>query len=201
VKRVIPLNSWKEIEGGASPSPPEPPELKDARFQELLSRYGAFLRRTVARMVAGAGISFEDVEQDARIELWRALQNEREISHPSSYVHKVAITAALRAIRRAKARRETHLEEEGFDSLPNAARLPDPEVLARRHETLRKLDEALSRLPENRRLAVTLHLRGLTTAEIGDILGWSEPKARNLVHRGLKDLRRELLAEGIDDRA
>jgi RNA polymerase sigma-70 factor (ECF subfamily) len=198
VKRVIPLNSWKEIDGGASPSPPEP---KDARFQELLSRYGAFLSRTIARMMAGAGgISFEDVEQDARIELWRALQNEREISHPSSYVHKVAITAALRAIRRAKARRETPLEEEGFDSLPNAARLPDPEVLARRHETLRKLDEALSRLPENRRLAVSLHLRGMSTAEIGDILGWSEPKSRNLVHRGLKDLRRELLAEGIDDR-
>jgi RNA polymerase sigma-70 factor (ECF subfamily) len=147
------------------------------------------------------GISFEDVEQEARVALWRALQNEREITHPTSYIHKVAITAALRAIRRAKARRETYLEEEGFDHLPNAARPPDPEVLARRHETLRKLDGALSRLTENRRLAVSLHLRGLTTDEIADILGWSEPKSRNLVHRGLIDLRRELLAEGIDEGA
>jgi DNA-directed RNA polymerase specialized sigma24 family protein len=40
----------------------------------------------------------------------------------------------------------------------------------------------------------------MTSAEIGEILGWSEPKARNLVHRGLKDLRRELLVEGIDRR-
>jgi DNA-directed RNA polymerase specialized sigma24 family protein len=38
----------------------------------------------------------------------------------------------------------------------------------------------------------------MTTAEIGEILGWSEAKSRNLVHRGLKDLRRELRAEGID---
>lgn len=198
MKRVIPLNSWKEIEGGASPSSPEP---KDARFQELLSRYGAFLRRTIARMMSGAGgASFEDVEQDARIELWRALQGERKIAHPTSYIYRVAVTAALRAIRRAKTRRETPLAEEGFDGLPNTASLPDPEDLARGHETLRKLDSALSRLPENRRLAVSLHLRGMTTEEIGEILGWSEPKARNLVHRGLKDLRRELAAEGIDHR-
>jgi len=146
------------------------------------------------------GISFEDVEQEARVELWRALQNEREIAHPASYIYKVAVTSALRAIRRAKARRETYLEEEAFDRLPNTPRPPDPEGLARRQETLRKLDGALSRLPANRRLAVSLHLRGMTSAEIGEILGWSEPKARNLVHRGLKDLRRELLVEGIDQR-
>jgi RNA polymerase sigma-70 factor (ECF subfamily) len=192
VKRVIPLDSWKEVA-----TPPG-----DARFEELLSRYGAFLRRTVARMLPGVGgVALDDVEQEARVELWRALRNEREISYPASYIHKVALTAALRAIRRAKARRETPLElleEAGLDGLPGQARPPDPEGLARRQETLRKLDSALSRLPENRRLAVSLHLRGMTTAEIGGILGWSEPKARNLVHRGLKDLRRELLAEGID---
>ena len=196
MKRVVPLNSWKKNDASGSPSP------ADARFEELLSRYGSFLRRSVARMLPGVeGVSFEDVEQEARVELWRALQREREISYPASYIYKVAITAALRAIRRAKARRETHLEEEAFDSLPNAPRLPDPEGLARRHEMLRKMDGALSRLAENRRLAVSLHLRGMTTVEIGEILGWSEAKSRNLVHRGLKDLRRELLAEGIDDRS
>jgi hypothetical protein len=30
-------------------------------------------------------------------------------------------------------------------------------------------------------------------------LGWSEPKARNLVHRGLKDLRAFLCSMGIED--
>jgi RNA polymerase sigma-70 factor (ECF subfamily) len=195
VKLVAPLNSWKDVDPSGASSP------ADARFEELLSRYGAFLRKTIARMVPGVeGIALDDVEQEARIELWRALRSEREISYPSSYIHRVAITAALRAIRRAKARRETALEEQAADSLlPNAPQLTDPERLARRQETLRKLDDALSRLPENRRLAVSLHLRGMTTTEIGEILGWSEAKSRNLVHRGLKDLRRELLAEGIDE--
>jgi hypothetical protein len=29
-------------------------------------------------------------------------------------------------------------------------------------------------------------------------MGWSEPKARNLVYRGLKDLRGELRSAGIE---
>jgi RNA polymerase sigma-70 factor (ECF subfamily) len=53
-------------------------------------------------------------------------------------------------------------------------------------------------LTENRRITVGLYLQGMTTEEIGGLLGWSEAKARNLVYRGLKDLRRELRALGID---
>jgi DNA-directed RNA polymerase specialized sigma24 family protein len=56
----------------------------------------------------------------------------------------------------------------------------------------------MARLPENRRLAVGLHLRGMTTDEIADLMEWSEPKARNLVYRGLKDLRGELRDMGVE---
>jgi DNA-directed RNA polymerase specialized sigma24 family protein len=38
----------------------------------------------------------------------------------------------------------------------------------------------------------------MTSEEIGELMGWSEPKARNLAYRGLKDLRHELRAEGIE---
>ena len=33
--------------------------------------------------------------------------------------------------------------------------------------------------------------------EVGRLLGWSESKARNLVYRGLRDLRAALKREGI----
>ena len=42
------------------------------------------------------------------------------------------------------------------------------------------------------------HPDGMTTQEIADILGWSEPKARNLVYRGLGELRKHLRDEGIE---
>jgi len=73
-----------------------------------------------------------------------------------------------------------------------------PYAVAERREWVRKIDRAMTRLAENRRRAVGLHLRGRTTQEIAGMLGWSEPKARNLVHRGLRDLRGHLRSEGID---
>ena len=73
-----------------------------------------------------------------------------------------------------------------------------PEALAEQSELIAKIEQALARLPENRRLAVGLYLKGMSTEEISDLMEWSEPKARNLAYRGLKDLRNELRAEGIE---
>jgi RNA polymerase sigma factor (sigma-70 family) len=177
----------------------------EARLLDLLARYGSFLRRTIVKLCpTSIGLSFEDIEQDARVRLWNALKSEREITYPGSYIYKVAVSATIRAIRRAKARREEHLRDPepgdsgGAGDALAASPEQSPEAIAERREWLRKIDAALGCLPQNRQLAVGLHLQGLTTREIGDILGWTEPKARNLVHRGLKDLRSHLRAAGID---
>jgi len=45
---------------------------------------------------------------------------------------------------------------------------------------------------------VTFHLQGLSIQEIADRLKWSQPKARNLIYRGLDEVRRQLRAEGIE---
>jgi RNA polymerase sigma factor (sigma-70 family) len=193
-----------------SPEPPDPadeqpPRMRDARLQDLLSRHGDLLRRTIAKVCPQAmGLSVEEIEQDARVRLWSALKSERDIVHPVSYIYKVAVSATLRAIRRVKARREDQLQEAdvGHDRAPSDAlrTRPDasPDAVAERREWLRKIDVALTHLAENRRRAARLHLRGMTTQEIADFLGWSEPKARNLVHRGLRDLRSRLRLEGIE---
>jgi RNA polymerase sigma factor (sigma-70 family) len=161
------------------------------------------LRSTIARVCPQAlGLSCDDIEQEARISLWKALGSEREIAFPVSYIRKVAISATLRAIRRAKARREESLPEEGepqyFSAPIHGVPADTPYTAAERSELRQKIVVALGRLQENRRLAVGLHLKGLTTLEIGKLLNWSEPKARNLVHRGLKDLRASLRDLGVE---
>jgi RNA polymerase sigma factor (sigma-70 family) len=177
---------------------------RDARLHELLTRHGDLLRRTIAKVCPRAmGLSVEEIEQDARVRLWSALRNERDIIHPVSYIYKVGVSATLRAIRRTKARREDQFQDDdtAHDGGPadELRSHPDhsPHAVAERREWVRKIDRAMTRLAENRRRAVGLHLRGMTTREIGRMLGWSEPKARNLVHRGLRDLRGHLRSEGI----
>ena len=61
-----------------------------------------------------------------------------------------------------------------------------------------KVRGAFGRIAEDRRRATLLHLEGMTPQEIADVTGWSEPRARHLAYRGLKDLRQQLKAEGVE---
>src|SRR5206468_481750 len=107
--------------------------------------------------------------------------------------------------RRVKARREESLyfsseEENNEEEIRPLAANPDasPDRIVEQKQTMQKVAAALARLPDNRRRAVGLHLEGWSSQEIGDLLGWTEAKARNLLYRGLGDLRERLKAGGID---
>ncbi len=72
-----------------------------------------------------------------------------------------------------------------------------PSVQAEKNEQLLRLADALERLPEDQREAVTLHhLHGFTLAELAAHLGRSEAAAAGLLHRGIKKLRGLLRDEG-----
>jgi RNA polymerase sigma-70 factor (ECF subfamily) len=42
-----------------------------------------------------------------------------------------------------------------------------------------------------------MHLMGHTREEIAELMGWTDAKTRNLLYRGMADLRERLLAEGV----
>ena len=80
-----------------------------------------------------------------------------------------------------------------------AADQPSPSQQAVRHEELRRLAEALARLPEDQRQAIELHhLHGLPVEEVARTLGRSESATGGLLRRGLKRLR-ELMREPTGD--
>ena len=149
----------------------KPPLEIEARFNAILEEYGKFLRRTVVRLCPkDLGLDFNDIEQEARLRLWRALQSEREITDLASYLYKIAATATIDALRRAKAKREQQFEATHGEE-PEAGDLPaplvshpghSPERLAEQQELMRKIAAALARLAENRRRAVGLYLEGMT---------------------------------------
>lgn len=178
----------------------------EERFNALLDEFGQLLRRAILRHCPrNLGLQFDDIEQEARLRLWRALEREREITNHASYLYRIAATATIDAMRRAQARQEEQLHkarEEGVeesDAVALPAPLKDsPERVAESREVVEKVRTALARLPDARRRAVGMYLQGMSSQDIGDLLGWTEAKSRNLVYRGLKELRMSLRAEGID---
>jgi RNA polymerase sigma-70 factor (ECF subfamily) len=62
-------------------------------------------------------------------------------------------------------------------------------------EALERIAKAVDSLPEARRAVVRMHLAGYDRSEIAGLLNWSEGKTRNLLYRGLADLREQLETE------
>jgi len=163
------------------------------------------LRRDVARAVARLCPRWDAARRDDLVQAGvmrvmqltakRAEAGEGNQSMGSSYLYKVSYSVLVDEIRRQRRRHETDLEEDGVASAAIARE--DPERTAASREVGRGIQDCLSRMKRERRLAVTLHLQGHTVPEAARILEWAVKQTENLVYRGLADLRECLMAKGI----
>lgn len=178
------------------------PSEAEVRFNAIVEEYGKLLRDVISNLCPkDMGLDFDDIEQEARLKLWRAIKSEREIRNLPSYVYRIAFTTTIDAMRKVQDRREEQMqlietEEEPVLQIASEEALPDQ--LAEQQQLIEKVEQALALLPPDRRRVVGLYLGGMTSREIGEILGWSEPKARNLLYRGLKTLRKYLRLAGVE---
>jgi RNA polymerase sigma factor (sigma-70 family) len=171
-------------------------------LEALLDRYSSTVRR-LARQRGLQEHEVDEVFQEVRIRLWKALgEKERIETVKASYVHRATMSAALDLIRQRREKEQPlgAVEMRGSSQgnpVAVAAPVHGPEAELARGRIRDALAAALEALPERRQVPVRMHLLGYGTLETAKILGWSEPTARNLLHRGLADLRRELLDRGV----
>jgi RNA polymerase sigma factor (sigma-70 family) len=169
-----------------------------AALERIMTRFGRMVRSVGRRRGLGEA-ELEELVQDVRIRLWRALAGSEKIEQvQSSYVYRAAMSAALDMIRRSRARAAESLEP--AHDLGNGPAAPEPcrpDAELERRELAARIDAAIAELAEPRDVVVRLYLSGYDRAEIASLLGWTEPKVRNLLYRGLADLRVLLIHEGI----
>ena len=174
----------------------------EIRFNSILAAHGKLLRGAIFSYCSGRpGLDVDDILQETYIRVWRALSSGSNIQNYPSYLHRVATAAAIDAVRRKRVRREEqaefrHQPHDAPDRALQCADIADPQASpedAAGGTRLRgMMRAALRRLPESRRRAVLLHLQELSVLEIAGVTGWSEPKTRNLLYRGLSALRNDL---------
>jgi RNA polymerase sigma factor (sigma-70 family) len=169
-------------------------EPGSAAITAAVERWGGLIRRAAIRHGL-VGPDIEEVVQDLRIRLWRALgrPSEKNPTESASYMYRAAMSAALDLLRRRRAGplgRPVPLEVVSETLVVKGGEPADDEAAQ-----IAALARALDRLLTDRRIAVRLHLSGKSRDEITAVTGWSEAKARNLLYRGLADLK-AILSEG-----
>jgi RNA polymerase sigma-70 factor (ECF subfamily) len=145
----------------------------------------------------------DEVMQEVRIRLWHASQGSEKIAQvPASYVYRTAVSAALDILRRRRARgaeRTVPLDdrEDGGETPGVTPAVSGPDAAVEASELAAQVTQAIETIPASRRPVVRMYLAGYPREEIASLMGWSEAKTRNLLYRGLADLRERLTERGI----
>lgn len=174
--------------------------ISECEFRQLWREYGARVRAVIAgNRLLDPATTPEDIEQEVMLRLWQVLSGETQIEHSASYIRRVTHSALIDAVRRAQvretSRRNSNVDVEAVAQ--NNASPNDGERAVYRQELQDVIDVAMGRLKENRRRAVALRLNGLTAVEIARLCGWPKAKTRNLIYRGLAQVREHLTEQGI----
>lgn len=187
------------VHSGPTPAPPasSPEREVSHALRDLIQRFDGFIRRTAARHGL-SGSDLDEVVQDLQVRIWKSFGTSEAIRRANAnYMQRAAVSASLDIIRRRRALKHqaTSLDDVAPHALTDRARPVDERVAG--DETARAVHEALGGLQESRRAVVRMYLAGYDRFEIAELLGWTEGKTRNLIYRGLEDLRQILAARGI----
>jgi RNA polymerase sigma-70 factor (ECF subfamily) len=178
----------------------------DAAFEELVRSASPRLLSTLRRMLR-SDEDARDALQETFLAAFRALPRFEGQSKLSTWLHRIAVNAALMKLRSRRRRPEESIDEllprfesDGHFERGSApvGRLVDEEVgEARRRAAVRRCIDAL---PESHRLVIVLRdVEGLGTEETARQLGISADAAKMRLHRARQALRTLLERELGDD--
>jgi RNA polymerase sigma-70 factor (ECF subfamily) len=176
----------------AASQPPSP--------EEIVRDYAARVYHLVRRLL-GNEADAEDVTQEALLQAIRKLHTFRGESSFSTWLHKLAVNAAL-AHRRKQASRDVHrvpdlggelFHGNGHHATPIRPWSVTPEETVLNRESQQQIETAIARLPEGyREVYVLADVEGLANAEIGEILELGVPAVKSRLHRARLMMRNAL---------
>jgi RNA polymerase sigma-70 factor (ECF subfamily) len=160
------------------------PDAFHAVLQERSGRwYNACLRITRDADLAA------DAVQDALMKAWQRREEFRGDAALDSWIHRIALNAAIDLIRRRKTRAEDELDEEGFEAAPASA----PESEYARDALVKDLSVAMQRLSDMERQVFLLkHIEGWRLDEIAESLQTSINGVKHSLFRATRKLRVDL---------
>jgi RNA polymerase sigma-70 factor (ECF subfamily) len=172
------------------------PKIAAEELAVLVENFSRSIKAAVSKSgLERRGIDPEDIIQEVRIKVWKRFGHEKDISFSPLYIQRVINSTLIDSIRTV--RRQERLIRQAKQTLMFEQRdiIEDPP----QENIFREwVGQAVESLLESRRKVVKLFLMDLTLAEMSSSLNWSRDKTRNLLYRGLSDLKEKLRDRGIE---
>lgn len=147
-----------------------------------------------ATPIFGCRARAEDVVQDAYVRFAQRRRGQDEVEQPLGYLYRIVRNLAVDALRSMGADQRRRDAQRVL--LPDEPSAVSPEDALIAQDALRRVDKALSDMPERMRRAFHLYrMAGLTLQQISDELGVSVPTAHRLVREATLVLMREMQAD------
>jgi RNA polymerase sigma-70 factor, ECF subfamily len=171
-----------------------------AAYETLVRIYSGRLF-AVTRRLLRTEEDAKDALQDAFLSAFRALHTFEEGALLSTWLHRIAVNAALMKLRTRRRKPEDSIEdllprytedghrEDGHSGNPTKP-WKEPEALLERQETRALVRECIDRLPENYRTVLLLRdIEELDTEEAAQLIGISPNAVKIRLHRARQVLR------------
>ncbi|MFO7675466.1 MAG: sigma-70 family RNA polymerase sigma factor [bacterium] len=165
-------------------------------FEELVRRYERKVYNIVYRMLGNPEDASEAL-QDTFLRAYRFLGKFEFKSQFFTWLYRIATNVSLTKLRRRKSPVVMSIDQPVGESEDMTFEIPDdqfsPELLFRRREMQRRLQEAVDELPEDYRTVVVLRdLEGLSNEEVSKVLNLTVAAVKSRLHRGRMVLRGKL---------
>ncbi len=139
----------------------------------------------------------EDITQEVFVKVFESIHQFKGESAFSTWLYKIAVTKSLELIRSRKRKKRfafiTGLFGDDNELKHDPADFIHPGVQMDNRERSTKLFQAIAKLPENQKVAFTLHkIEGISYQEISEVMKITVSAVESLIHRAKANLRKSL---------
>lgn len=164
-------------------------------FRAIVEKWQDMVYNTALGIVQSAEDA-EDISQETFVQVYQSVHSFKGESKFSTWLYRITVAKALDHERRKKRKKRFAIVKKILGNAEDEALLPDfqhPGVLLDKKENAAVLFKAIKELPENQKIAFTLHkIEGLSYQEVSEVMNSTVSSVESLMHRAKVNLRRFL---------
>jgi RNA polymerase sigma-70 factor (ECF subfamily) len=166
-------------------------ENKEEKFKQIIDENGGRIMR-ICRYYNSNPEDQKDMYQEILVNVWKSLDRFRGESKVSTWVYRIAVNTSLNFMGKAYKNMKPMIDKD-VENLYVLFDEDETKLKEKQESDLETLQTQLNLLSVIDKAMISLMLEGLSTREIADIIGLTEPNVRVKIHRIKENLRSQLL--------